>query len=415
MRDFLNDLKASLFLFYKYITRGNKGTLILTVIVTALAFLQINTISGLMSGAVSLIYQQAKTNYVSNLVVQPGKDQWGNSEPYLTQVAVLKRKIDAIPGVIASSARYIAGSIVRYDPDKTGKDVRTISWPITSMNPEEDTKVSDISKYMVAGQFLDESDRDKVIMGREISGGFGASLEVQSLKGAKVGDEITISYQNGVNRKYTIKGIYTTVFPLSDMSIFVTHKEMESVLGLHDRASEILIKTDESYTEQYYTDQLRQAGVELPDIKQWKDFIGLVLGIADSFDIIKRIILFIGLMVAGVTIFIVIFIATISRKKQIGIMKAIGMKEQIVVMSYIFLALFYAIVGICVGTLILEFMIRPYFIANPLRFPMGLVSLKLVPSEFAVSVVSMIAVSLIAGFLPSWRVTRENIIKAIWG
>ena len=415
MNSLLNDLKASLFLFYKYITRGNKGTLVLTVLVAALAFLQINTISGIMSGAVSLIYQQAKTNYVSNLVVQPGKDQWGNKEQYLTQVTALKRKIDAIPGVIASSARYTAGSIVTYDPDKTGKDVRTISWPITSMNPTEDMHVSDISGYMVSGKFLDESDRDQVIMGREISGGFGATLEVQSLKGAHVGDEVTISYQNGVVRKYTIKGIYTTVFPLSDMSIFVTNKEMESVLGLHDRASEILIKTDESYTEQYYTDQLRQAGVELPDIKQWKDFIGLVLGIAQSFDIIKRIILFIGLMVTGVTIFIVIFIATISRKKQIGIMKAIGMKEQIIVTSYIFLALFYALIGIGVGTMVLEFLIRPYFIAHPLSFPMGQVSLLLVPGEFFISVISMIIVSLIAGFIPSWRVTRENIIKAIWG
>ncbi|MGD0857005.1 MAG: FtsX-like permease family protein [Dehalococcoidia bacterium] len=415
LKTLLNDLNASLFLFYKYITRGNKGTLILTVIVAALAFLQINTISGIMSGAVSLIYQQAKTNYVSNLVVQPGKDQWGYKELYLTQVTALKRKIDGIPGIIASSARYTAGSIITYDPDKTGKDIRTISWPITSIDPAEDRQVSDISMYMVSGQFLDESDRDQVIMGREISGGFGATLEVQSLKGANVGDEITISYQNGIVRKYTIKGIYTTIFPLSDMSIFITHKEMESVLGLHDRASEILIKTDESYPEQYYIDQLRRAGIELPDIKPWKDFIGLVLGIAQSFDIIKRIILLIGLMVAGVTIFIVIFIATVSRRKQIGIMKAIGMKEQIIVTSYIFLALFYALIGIGVGTMILEFIIRPYFIAHPLTFPMGLVSLLLVPGEFSVSVISMLIVSIIAGFIPSWRVTHENIIKAIWG
>lgn len=415
MKNLLTDIKASLFLFYKYITRGNKGTLILTTIVAALAFLQINTISGLMSGAVSLIYQQSKTNYVSNLVVQPGKDQWGNAEPYLTQVAALKRKIDAIPGVIASSARYSTGAIVTYDPDKTGKDVRTASWPILSMHPDEDTRISDISKHMVSGKFLEESDRDQVIMGREISGGFGASLEIQSLKGVKVGDEITIKYQNGVTRRYTVKGIFATVFPLSDMSIFVTNKEMESVLGLHDRASQILIKTDETYPEQYYIDQLRQAGIALQDIKQWTDFIGLVLGIAQSFDIIKRIILFIGLMVAGVTVYIVIFIATVSRKKQIGIMKAIGMKEQIVVMSYIFLALFYALVGIGVGTVLLETIIRPYFIAHPLNFPMGLVSLKLVPSEFAISVISMIIVSLIAGFIPSWNVSRENIIKAIWG
>ena len=133
------------------------------------------------------------------------------------------------------------------------------------------------------------------------------------------------------------------------MTVFVTQKEMESVLGIHDRASEIIIRTDEAYPEAYYIQELRKAGVELQDIRPWQDFIGLVLGIAQSFDIIKRIILFIGLIVAGVTIFIVIFIATISRKKQIGIMKAIGMKEGIIVASYIMLALFYAVIGIGIG------------------------------------------------------------------
>jgi putative ABC transport system permease protein len=411
----LNDLKASLFLFYRYITRGNKGTLFLTILVAALAFMEINTISGILSGAVNLIYIQAKNNYVSNLVVQPAKDQFGNKVPYLTQVAVLKRNIDAIPGVIASSARYVTGSIINYDPDKTGKDIRIISWPVTSIVPADDMKVSGVSAHMVSGQYLDDSDRDQLIMGREISGGFGASLEVQSLKGARVGDDVTVSYQNGIVRKYTIKGIYTTNFPLSDMSIFVTQKEMESVLGIRDRASEILIKTDETYPEQYYIDQLRLAGIEMPDIKPWKEFIGLVLGIAQTFDIIKRIILFIGLMVAGVTIFIVIFIATVSRRKQIGIMKAIGMKKEIIVLSYIFLALFYALVGIGIGTILLEMVIRPYFIAHPLSFPVGPVSLDIVPGEYIISVVSMLSVSLIAGFIPSWRVTRENIIKAIWG
>ena len=140
-----------------------------------------------------------------------------------------------------------------------------------------------------------------------------------------------------------------------------------------------------------------------------------MLGIAQSFDIIKRIILLIGLIVAGVTIFIVIFIATISRRRQIGIMKAIGMRERIIVMSYVLLALFYALAGIGLGIAAIEIFIRPYFIANPLSFPMGKVSLAILPGEFITSVVSMLAVSLLAGFIPSWRVARENIIRAIWG
>jgi putative ABC transport system permease protein len=415
MRNLWNDFQSALFLFYKYVTRGNKGTIVLTVLVATLAFIQINLISGILSGAVNLIYDQTKNNYVGNIVIQPGKDQWGNKEDYLKQVTALKRKINAVPGIIGCSAHYNAGAIIEYDPDKTGKDIRTISWPVKSINPDDEKAISELHTHMLAGEYLEESDRDQVIMGREVSGGYGASLEVQSLKGVNIGDEVTIFYHNGVTRKYTIKGIYATVFPLADMTVFVTHKEMESVLGLHDRASEIIIRTDEAYPEAYYIQELRRAGVDLPDIRPWQDFIGLVLGIAQSFDIIKRIILFIGLIVAGVTIFIVIFIATMSRKKQIGIMKAIGMKESIIVVSYIMLAFFYALLGIGAGIAVMEFVAIPYFLAHPLIFPMGKVSILIVRSEFMTSIISMLIVSIIAGFIPSWQVTRENIIKAIWG
>jgi len=415
MRNIWDDFQAALFLFYKYVTRGNKGTVVLTVLVATLAFIQINLISGILSGAVGLIYDQTKNNYVGNIVIQPGKDQWGNKETYITQVDLLKRKINAIPGIIGCSSRYTTGSVIEYDPDKTGKDIRTISWPVKSINPDDEKRISELHNYMLAGQYLDESDRDQIILGREVSGGYGASLEVQSLKGVNIGDEVTVFYHNGVTRQYTVKGIYATVFPLADMTVFVTQKEMESVLGLRDRASEIIIRTDEAYPEAYYIQELRRAGVELQDIRPWQDFIGLVLGIVQSFDIIKKIILFIGLIVAGVTIFIVIFIAVTSRRKQIGIMKAIGMKEGIIVTSYIMLALFYAVTGIVVGIAVIEFVATPYFIAHPFNFPMGKVSLLIVRSEFVTSIVSMIVVSIIAGFIPSWRVSRENIIKAIWG
>jgi putative ABC transport system permease protein len=405
-----NDLGAALFLFYKYVTRGSKGTLILTIIVTMFAFVQINLISGIFSGAISLAYQQVKDNYVSNIVIQPGPD-----EDYITQVSLIKNKINSVPGIVSCSSRYAMGASISYDPDKNGKDVKSIGWTVKSINTEEETRVTSIQDFMVAGQYLEDSDRDKIIMGREISGGFGASLEVQSLRGANIGDEVTVYYNNGVKRVYKIKGIYSTIFPLSDMGVFVTEKEMESVLGVHNRASEILVKTDQQYPEQYYMQELRRTGLEKEELRPWIDFIGLISGITQSFDIIKKIVFFIGMVVAGVTIFIVIFIATTSRRKQIGIMKAIGMKEGIVVASYVFLALFYSILGISIGTAVIEFILKPYFISHPLDLPMGRVSLLIMQGDFITSVISMIAVSIIAGFVPSWRVTRENIIKAIWG
>ncbi len=405
-----NDLQAALFLVFKYITRGSKGTTILTVLVTMLAFLQINLITSIFNGAINLAYKQVKDNYVSNIVVQPASD-----EDYITQVSQVKNKITTIPGVISCSSRYAMGAAISYDPDKNGKDVKSIGWTVKSIDPVEEVKVTNIQNYMVAGSYLNEDDRDQIIMGREISGGFGASLEVQSLRGASVGDEVTVRYNNGVKRVYKIKGIYTTIFPLSDMGVFVTEREMESVLGVRNRASEILIKTDPVYSEDYYMNELRVAGLEKQELRPWIDFIGLISGITQSFDIIKRIVYFIGLVVAGVTIFIVIFIATSSRRKQIGIMKAIGMKEMIVIMSYVFLALFYALVAIGLGMLTLEYALKPYFISHPLLLPMGRVSLLIVPADVISSIVSMMAVSIVSGFIPSWSVTRENIIRAIWG
>jgi len=405
-----NDIRVALFMFYKAIKRGNKFTLVLTILVTTLAFINIIFTSAFMNGAISKAYQQAKENYVSNIVILPATD-----EKYITQVQQLKTKINTLPGVISCCSRYSISGVIRYDPEKDNIDVREKAWNIKSINPDDELKVTGLQNYLVAGRYLDENDRDQIFMGREISGGYGASFEISSLKGARVGDEVTITYSNGVKRTYKIKGIYNTNFPLADLNVFITEKEMESILGVHNRASEILIKTDGSVPENVYIDRLRTMGIEKEQINLWLDFIGYISGLTETFDIIKVIVTFIGLVVAGVTVFIVIFIATINRRRQIGILKAIGMKERIIVMSYMFQAAFYALLGVFSGVVLIHALIVPYFIRHPFPMPMGMVSLVLVRQDMVTGVISMLLVSLISGFIPSWMITRQNIIKAIWG
>ncbi len=410
LKDLGNDLRVALFLVFKAITRGNKYTLILTILVTTLAFINIIFTSSIMNGAISKAYQQAQENYVSNIVILPRVD-----EKYVTQVQQLKTKINTLPGVVSCSSRYAQSGLIRYDPEKDNLDVREKAWNIKSVNPDEEVKVTSLQNYMVAGRYLEESDRDQIIMGKEIAGGYGASFQISSLKGATVGDEVTVAYGNGVKRSYKVKGVYNTYFPLADLNVFVTEKEMESVLGIHNRASEVLIKTDGSVPERVYIDRLRMMGIEKEQINVWMDFIGYISGLTQTFDIIKSIVTTIGLLVAGITIFIVIFIATVNRRRQIGILKAIGMKERIIVMSYIFQAAFYASLGILAGEIIIHALLIPYFIRNPLPMPIGLVSLVLVRQDMIFGIVSMILVSMVSGFIPSWMVTRQNIIRAIWG
>ncbi len=403
-------MRVAVFLVYKSITRGNKFTLVLTILVTTLAFINIIFISAIMNGAISKVYQQAKENYVSNFVISPAIDQ-----KYITQAQQLERSISTLPGVVSCSSRYAEPAVIRYDPEKDNLNVHEKAWTIKSINPADEVKVTNIQSYMVAGRYLDQDDRDQIIMGREISGGYGASYEQSSLRGAQVGEEVTVAYENGVMRKYKIKGIYVTNFALADLNAFVTEKEMESVLGVHNRASEILVKTDGSLPDIAYIDRLRNLDIDRDQISPFLDFIGAISSLAQTFEIIKGIITFIGLLVAGVTIFIVIFIATVNRRRQIGILKAIGMKERIIIMSYVMQAIFYAILGVVAGMLIVDYAVVPYFIRHPFQMPIGLVSLALVNRDLAISIFSMLIVSMVAGFIPSWMVTRQNIIKAIWG
>jgi ABC-type lipoprotein release transport system permease subunit len=216
---------------------------------------------------VALTYRQAQDVYMSNIVIQPGSDMSGKKEDFLKQTGAIKNKIYSIPGVIDCCSRYTINSIISYDPDKTGKNARSISWPVKSINPAEEINVINLHNHMIEGEFLSEFDRDKIIMGREISGGHGSVLEVQTLRGAAVGDEVTVRYQNGVSRKYTIKGIYATSFSFADMTVFITQKEMESILNMHDRASEILVKTSPEFSYDYYKQQLHIRGIDNEEIR----------------------------------------------------------------------------------------------------------------------------------------------------
>ena len=96
-------------------------------------------------------------------------------------------------------------------------------------------------------------------------------------------------------------------------------------------------------------------------------------------------------------------------------MRAIGIKGEIIIYSYLVQALFYAIAGVVLGWLIMNFLVQPYFIKHPLDIPLGLVSLNVEPATIRSSILSLLTAAILAGFVPVLIITRQNIIKTIWG
>jgi len=402
------NIKTSFFLAFTSIKRGNKGTLAMTILIMTLAYINIVFISSVFGGIVDAINTQSIENQYGNIVIEPAVD-----EKYIENSVAIE-SIMRIPGIIGSSAHYIDNPLIKYDENNDGKDIRSNRLILKSINPSDEKIVTRIHESMVAGSFLEQADRREIIIGKEVAGGYGGALDHLSL-GVSVGDEIDVYFSNNVKRSYTVKGIFSTKSTSVDQMVFITEKEMESVLQVHNWASEILIKIEDTGNEDVYINEIRQLGLYDEDIKKWSDLMGFTSSASSSFAMISIILGVIGTIVAGVTIFIIIFVSVMNKRKQIGILKAIGMEENIIVLSFVIQALFYGVIGVIFGATFILLLIRPYFILNPLDFPMGWVSLKVTFDIISISNLSLITAALIGGFFPAYLGAKESILKSIWG
>ena len=214
-----------------------------------------------------------------------------------------------------------------------------------------------------------------------------------------------------------MKGIFQANESQADRTAFVTRNEMASVLGravYDDRASQVLVTVDDATSESRVIQALQSLGIA-GVVRSWQDYGGAMGGVVASFDVIASLISGIGLVVAGIVMFIVIYINVIHSRRHIGILRAIGIKRDVIIGSYLAQALFYAVVGIVLGGLAFGLGIQAYFDQHPLDLSIGQVSLALQPSTVQNAVLGLIVAAVFAGLFPVLSIMRQGIIHAIWG
>lgn len=397
------DSKVAFFLAKRSIARGNKGTLYLTILIIGMVFVNLIFLPSIISGVAVLFNQQTIDYSYGNLVIEPKKNQ-----VYINNADELQRKIERIPGVTGVSPRYLTGATIVYK----GNEVTPLLYAI---NPDDDRRVLKIASKVASGEYLGDGDTDQIVIGFRLAGNDDEKLDViPSLGGVDVGKVVDVTFNNGVTRQYRIKGIINSDSYDVDSNAFITKNEYESVFGLEDKANQMLVRTQETGNEDMMRNTLMAFGVQ-EKIWTWEEksanFLNQIIG---SFNIINFIGTIVSLVIAIVVIFIVIFINTVYRRKQIGILKAIGIDRSVIIKSYLFQALFIFAIGTIIGCGFLVLILQ-LLAANPIVFPGGPVAPVVDAMLILRSTLSLLAVSLIAGYIPAWITTREDILTAIRG
>jgi putative ABC transport system permease protein len=237
----LEKAKVSFFLASRSIARGNKGITIFTIIVLILIFLQLVLFSSMLAG-VTLKFNELMVDFqTGNVVVEPKTE-----ERYIEDASTLQKKIESLPQVVGSSARLKTTGNFRYKEKEMGASVYGI-------DPADEAFVTGLEGAIISGEFLSRPDRGEIILGREVSGGFGALMESRSLEGVEVGDTVELTVR-GITRQFRVKGIYTTRYFMADASAYLSRADLEDMLGIRGRdlSQEIAVKTTAG-TDEYET------------------------------------------------------------------------------------------------------------------------------------------------------------------
>jgi len=123
----------------------------------------------------------------------------------------------------------------------------------------------------------------------------------------------------------------------------------------------------------------------------------------------------IGLVVASITIFIVVFINAITRRKFIGILKGIGITGHAIEISYVFQSVFYAAVGSAVGLALVYGFLVPFVAAHPIDFPFSDGILVAPLDATFMRVALLVFATVVAGYIPARMIIRKNTLDSILG
>jgi putative ABC transport system permease protein len=409
----MRDLNTAVFIAYKSITKGSKSTLVLLVFILALSFLEMMFVSGVLSG---MTYSQVRAlrNFLSSDINISPQEQ-PQLKQYIPNQGQLRAQIETIPGVIATARHYNMAGSLSFDKDKNGQ-FKIVSGAIIGTDPGVEDKVLAFGQLMIAGRSLAADDTDQIVLSSSLAGGYGAiARQGSDLGGVKVGDKLIITYSNRNMRTYTVKGIYNDVMGLAET--FITSKEAESILSIHDSASHILVKADISRVP--VTDYESKIKALAPNLKiqNYNDLLGSFASFLQALNLIQLIVTSISVAVVAITIFVLIYVNAVTKRRQIGILKAIGIKKSIIVNAYIIQSLFYTACGIGIGMFLVFGVVQPFLTFHPIPLVVGLLNLVLVysPLRVGLSVVAFFVAGFFAGRIPANLVARQDILKAIWG
>jgi putative ABC transport system permease protein len=409
-------IRIGFFLALRQVRRASKWTTGLIIFVMTLTFLNLVVVSGILVGLIEGAVEANKQYYTSDIIISKLE-----KKDYIEKSPLVLSIIRALPEAEAISARYIESGRIEANYKSAAKEeeIDSAGGTLAGIDPVAEEKLTGISRFVIEGEYLEPDDYDKVLIGAYLLKKYFPveSPGFTTLDNVGVGDKVRVKIGD-ITREVTVKGIVKSKVDELAYRVYFVDKQFRDLIGRSDyNVDEISIKLRDGVDAIEVKDALLRSGIgTYARVQTFEDAQPKFLkDIKATFALLGNMISSIGLAVASITIFIVIFINAITRRKFIGILKGIGISGKTIETSYIFQSFFYALCGSAIGFIILYGILQPYIAAHPINFPFsdGILVAPLLGTGIKIAI--LVFTTVIAGYIPARMIVRRNTLDSILG
>lgn len=379
-------------LVMKNITR-RKGRFIFTLLGITIGIASFVTLLSLGGGLKKEINKQA-SELGANLVVTP--KGWCAYE----QVSVLtgEQLPEAIPFDTVKKISAIKGlTAVPYLTERTAYRNNPIS--VIGIMPEEMRRFKNWE--IEQGKYFISQDGKTLVIGSSIANQFKL----------KPGDELTIK-----GERFPIAGVLRETGGKDDIAVYLPLNVAQKLYGVGEMVSFIAIKVDDIAKIDAYILQIQEtANVAVVSDKQ---LLKSVLSIVGTVSMTLQLIAAVAILAAAFGIINTMMTAISERKREIGILQAIGAPQGTIFFIFFLESGCYGLLGGVFGVaggLLFSLFASPYISQNEFTSLIRgtnvgeALDLRIIFGSILFSV----AVSLVSGLYPAWKAARLTPVEAI--
>jgi ABC-type lipoprotein release transport system permease subunit len=325
----------------------------------------------------------------------------------------LEKKILANPNVTMATPRLESFALL-------SSGMQTKGAAVIGTLPESENEISNLKNRIISGEYFSENDRSILI-----AEGLANYLKV------KVGDTVVMLGQgyHGLSAAgaFPVKGIVKFIQP--DMNNALTYIPLPLAQELYaspSRLTSLSIMLADPDKMEATRDELSMIDTENLEVMIWKDMLTELVNGIEGDNINALVTLSILYIVVGFGILGSILMTTMERRKEFGIMVAVGMRRYKLAIIVFFETLIISLIGILAG-ITASFPLILYFYHNPIPLTgeaanamleyniEPVMPFLLEPGFFISQSMVVIIITLLTMIYPFTVISKFKIINAIKG